>query len=160
MDLIIVNGVRVELDMYKKFNIMAIVHRDTFGITYEPRELDVEIPDEWEKLKPEAGTAITGLMTHYLQVRWHEQYMSCVRKEQNAIFTMTLRLRTVEDVKSDIKHDSCCNDLEQLSANILKAHASLQEKRAKEDSPIILDERHAYEHNIKDPIFSSKGLKK
>jgi hypothetical protein len=95
---------------------------------------------------------MTELMTHYLQVRWHEQYMICERKKQDGIHTLTLRKRAVEDVKSDIKYDSCCNDSKQLSANILKAYSSLQKKlkeknaQWEKDHPIVIDERNSYEN--------------
>jgi hypothetical protein len=41
--------------MYKNFNIRALVDSGNgAGGIYEARELKVEMPDDWGKLKPEA----------------------------------------------------------------------------------------------------------
>lgn len=136
----------VNSNIYKTYDITAIVHQDAFGITYEPRSLNVSIPTEWNNITKDVNDALTDLISHYLQVRWYEQYKNCVKKTQPAIYTITLSLHAIEDVKKAIKHDQYCHDQLQLSKNILNAHVDLQNIQAQNNAqwdkehPIILDE--------------------
>lgn len=137
--------------MLKKFKILALTHSDRLADTYEERILDVEIPDQWGKLDQSAGEAMIKLLTHYLQERWCEQYFNCRKGMQQAIHTVTLRKKAIEDMKTAIAHDQCCDDLQQLSKNMLTVNEQVQKEVAErsaqwdKDHPNICDDGYAKE---------------
>jgi len=113
--------------MYKKFNVPSVVPVNS---DYKSSVMEVEIPDEYNKLQPPEQNALSGLMTHYLQKRWDEQYKKIINKEQSTILFTLLKLRALEDLKRDIRYTIFHNNLESLSKNILQAYARLQEVKS------------------------------
>jgi hypothetical protein len=132
--------------MLQKVKILTQTSHDGFGYNYQERTLDVEIPDSWAALDEPATKAMMLLLTHYLQNRWWEQYNNCCKGTQKAIQTGTLRKRAVEDLKTEIAHDTCCNNLQQLSTNMVRVNERVQKEIAEQavqwdkDHPLILDE--------------------
>ncbi len=126
--------------MYKKFVVPNIVPE---GCHEQPRVLDVEIPDEWSKLRTDEQDALTKLMEYYLQKRWDEQYKKILNKEQNTILFTLLKLRALEDLKRDIRYTIFYKNLEKLTENILSAHAAMKEKQVtnQKKNPVVLDEK-------------------
>lgn len=109
--------------MYKKFMIPGVLPE---GSDYKPSVMEVEVPDEWNKLEAKEQDALTDLMTHYLQKRWDEQYKKVVNKEQTTILFTLLKLRALEDLKRDIRYTIFHNNLGSLGRNVLQAHAKLK----------------------------------
>jgi hypothetical protein len=115
--------------MNKEFTVPSVVPK---GCNDKPSTIEVEVFDEWNKLKKEEQKALTDLMTHYLQKRWEEQYKKLVNKEQKTIGFVYLQLHALEDLKKDINYKIFYNDLGSLSRNILQAHERLQGMQVKD----------------------------
>lgn len=114
--------------MYKKFKIPGVVPE---GSDFKSSEITVEVPDEWDKLQPQEQKALIGLMTHYLQKRWDEQYKRVINKEQATILLTLVKLRALEDLKRDIRYTVFYNNLGLLGQKILEAHTELERKQIK-----------------------------
>ena len=143
--------------MFKEIKILATVHIDAYGETYKERTLIVEMPDQWSTINKPAEEAMVKLLTHYLQCRWREQIINCMEGKQQAIHTLTLRKRAVEDLKTSIDHDTCCDDPILLSQAMVKVNERVKneiaEMQAKwdKDNPIVLDEGYDCEGSCSRP---------
>jgi hypothetical protein len=132
--------------MFKEIKILATVHLDAFVEIYKERTLNVEMPDQWSTIDKPAEEAMIELLTHYLKRRWREQIINCIEGKQQVIQTLTLRKRAVNDLKTAIDHDTCCNDPILLSQTMVKVNERVKQEIAEEqakwdrENPIILDE--------------------
>lgn len=137
--------------MQKEVKITAIVKHDSFGAVYVSQTLEITVPDAWGLLDAIATKNLDKLLKHYLQIRWHEQYLICCSNQPFMMQTTSIKERAVDDVKKMIDSDRNCGNTKQLAENIAGVDLYLHKKclRLSQKHPIIIDDPYEGYSNAK-----------